>query len=206
MHLISVRLSNAAYGTHGDYHRTLLRRAQIDGQTNGVRYATPIRDYRWYRFDDGGDGSYDREEREAWHVAILRLEQLYPLRTELLEAALKPCADGTPVVWVQEEPANMGAWRYLHEQFGRKLFNRFPFDLVSRPKSASPATGSANAHKLEQAQLIARAFGDPEPDAATVLKPRSRKENDTKDSSDEPAKAEKETRAETKMKESSHAH
>ena len=112
-----------------------------------------------------------REEHNHNDTAIIRVEQLYPLPTEMLEQALKSYADNTPVFWVQEEPANMGAWRYLHERFGRKLFNRFPFDLVSRPESASPATGSANAHKLEQARLVARSFGDPEPDAATVLAP-----------------------------------
>jgi 2-oxoglutarate dehydrogenase E1 component len=104
-----------------------------------------------------------REAHQRNDVAIVRLEQLYPLHAELLEAALKPCPDGAPVFWIQEEPANMGAWRYLHDRFGKKLLSRFPFALVSRFESASPATGSAGAHKLEQARLVARAFGDREP-------------------------------------------
>jgi microsomal dipeptidase-like Zn-dependent dipeptidase len=58
----------AAYGTHGDSHRLPLRRGQIDAQKNGVRYSTPIRDYRWHRFDEGGPEAYDREEREAWQA------------------------------------------------------------------------------------------------------------------------------------------
>jgi len=57
----------------------------------------------------------------------------------------------------------------LHERFRRRLFDRFPFELVGRPESAGPATGSAKAHKLEQARLIAHAFGDPPPDPASVL-------------------------------------
>jgi 2-oxoglutarate dehydrogenase E1 component len=113
-----------------------------------------------------------RAEQKRNDVAILRLEQLYPLPAALLEAALKPYADHTPTLWVQEEPANMGAWRYLHEHFGKKLFGRMPFALVSRFESASPATGSHHAHKLEQAQLIARAFGDAEPDAKQVFAPK----------------------------------
>ena len=113
-----------------------------------------------------------REEHKRTDVAILRLEQLYPLPGALLEKALKPYADNTPVLWVQEEPANMGAWRYLHEHFGKRLFDRLPFALVSRVESASPATGSHHAHKLEQAQLIARAFGYPEPSAAEVFAPK----------------------------------
>ncbi len=113
-----------------------------------------------------------RAEQKRNDVAIIRLEQLYPLPAPLLEAALKPYAEHTPTVWVQEEPANMGAWRYLHEHFGKKLFGRMPFALVSRFESASPATGSHHAHKLEQAQLIARAFGDPEPDVKQVFAPK----------------------------------
>jgi 2-oxoglutarate dehydrogenase E1 component len=104
-----------------------------------------------------------REEHKRGDVTILRLEQLYPLRAGFLEQAMKSYADNTPAIWVQEEPANMGAWRFLHDKFGKKLFDRFPFALVSRPESASPATGSSHAHKMEQAGMVARAFGDMEP-------------------------------------------
>ena len=91
-------------------------------------------------------------------VAILRLEQLYPLRLELIEAALKPYRDNLALVWVQEEPANMGAWPFIRAQFGERLFGRFPVQVVSREESASPATGSHNSHKQEQAEVITRAF------------------------------------------------
>ena len=103
-----------------------------------------------------------RETHKRDDVAIIRLEQLYPLRAAVLESTLKSSAEGTPVFWVQEEPVNMGAWRYLHERFGRNLLGRFPFALVSRPESASPATGSSHAHKLEQENLVRRAFGEAE--------------------------------------------
>lgn len=103
-----------------------------------------------------------RDETKRDDVAIVRLEQLFPLRAEMLETALKPCADGTPVLWVQEEPANMGAWRFLHSRFGHHLLGRFPLALVSRRESASPATGSAHAHRLEQENLVLRAFGEAE--------------------------------------------
>jgi hypothetical protein len=52
----------------------------------------------------------------------------------------------------------MGAWSYLREKFGEKLFGRFPLSVVSRPERASPATGSASRHKQEQEQLVERAF------------------------------------------------
>ncbi|HZT22714.1 MAG TPA: 2-oxoglutarate dehydrogenase E1 component [Verrucomicrobiae bacterium] len=101
-----------------------------------------------------------REKLKRHDVAILRVEQLYPLRDELLESALAKYRQGTPVFWVQEEPANMGAWYEFRVRFGDRLFGRWPFAGISRPASASPATGSSNAHKREQAALIAKAFGE----------------------------------------------
>ena len=91
---------------------------------------------------------------------IVRIEQLYPTPTAALESACSGFPDGTPAVWVQEEPANMGAACFWSLQFGRKLFDRLPFSVVARPPSASPATGSAARHHEEQAQLLAAAFGE----------------------------------------------
>jgi 2-oxoglutarate dehydrogenase E1 component len=90
----------------------------------------------------------------------VRVEQLYPLPAESLRAALGAYRDGTPVFWVQEEPENMGAWHFLRGQLGEKILGKFPFSGIYRPASASPATGSANAHKTEQAELIEQAFSD----------------------------------------------
>jgi len=101
-----------------------------------------------------------REKLKRDDVAILRVEQLYPLPAELLQSALTPYRDGTPVFWVQEEPANMGGWYDFRVRFGDRLFGRWLFAGISRPASASPACGSANAHQREQAALIAQAFGE----------------------------------------------
>jgi len=102
----------------------------------------------------------ERAKSKREDVAILRLEQLYPLSTQTLASALSPYAEGTPVTWVQEEPENMGAWRYLRVRFGERLLGRHPFCGVHRPASSTPATGSASSHKLEQKQLMAKAFGE----------------------------------------------
>ncbi len=102
----------------------------------------------------------ERAKSKREDVAILRLEQLYPLSTQTVASALAPYAEGTPVTWVQEEPENMGAWRYLRVRFGERLLGRHPFCGVHRPASSTPATGSASSHKLEQKQLIAKAFGE----------------------------------------------
>lgn len=106
------------------------------------------------------DLAAERAERKCDDVALVRLEQLYPLADADLSAALEAYPTGTPVWWVQEEPENMGAWRYLRVRFGDTLYGRHPFSGVSRPASASPATGSAAAHKWEQRELLARAFSE----------------------------------------------
>lgn len=98
-----------------------------------------------------------RDELKANDVAILRLEQLYPLDHEIKDA-LAPFADGTPLVWVQDEPHNMGGWRFMLDTLPRHIGNRLPLSCVSRTESASPATGSLAAHKLEQAMLLSDAF------------------------------------------------
>ncbi|MEJ2288551.1 MAG: 2-oxoglutarate dehydrogenase E1 component, partial [Deinococcales bacterium] len=98
-----------------------------------------------------------REERERDDVAILRVEQLYPLAADTVAAALEGFPERAPVLWVQEEPENMGAWRFMRVQWGDRLLGR-RFVGVSRPASASPATGSGAAHKLEQAEVIRTAF------------------------------------------------
>jgi len=100
-----------------------------------------------------------REQLQRDDVAILRLEQFYPFPEEALRKALGKLPDGQTVHWVQEEPWNMGAWMYLRARIGSALFDRLPLEVVCLPESASPATGSSAAHKLEQDDLIGRAFG-----------------------------------------------
>jgi 2-oxoglutarate dehydrogenase complex dehydrogenase (E1) component-like enzyme len=92
-------------------------------------------------------------------VALLRVEQLYPLPGAQIREALDRYPNAQDVIWVQEEPANMGAWQFmavnLPEDLGGRTLRR-----VSRKASASPAVGSAKVHDLEQRELVATAFGD----------------------------------------------
>ncbi|HEV8541404.1 MAG TPA: 2-oxoglutarate dehydrogenase E1 component [Verrucomicrobiae bacterium] len=101
-------------------------------------------------------------------VAIVRIEQLYPLRREVLESDLASYPAGIPAFWVQEEPENMGPWRYMRVNFGQKLFERFPFSGIYREASASPATGSAIYHKKEQERILADAFEQGSATPATI--------------------------------------
>ncbi|HEY3088726.1 MAG TPA: multifunctional oxoglutarate decarboxylase/oxoglutarate dehydrogenase thiamine pyrophosphate-binding subunit/dihydrolipoyllysine-residue succinyltransferase subunit [Jatrophihabitantaceae bacterium] len=90
-------------------------------------------------------------------IAIVRVEQLYPLPVEELRAELDRYPDAQ-LVWVQEEPANQGAWPFmalsLPEHLGGRLLAR-----ASRRASASPAVGSASVHEAQQHEIVAAAFG-----------------------------------------------
>ncbi len=86
-------------------------------------------------------------------VAIVRLEQLYPLPEKQLDAIFAKYKNAK-VRWVQEEPANMGSWMYLLFQFNGKR----TMELVSRETAASPAVGFKKQHDKQQAELVLRAF------------------------------------------------
>ena len=99
-----------------------------------------------------------RREAGRNDVAIVRLEQIYPIN-DTLQEALQPYPSGTPLVWVQEEPKNMGAWYFINARLREKIGERLPLSAVTRAESASPATGSKASHELEQKHLLAEALG-----------------------------------------------
>ncbi len=105
------------------------------------------------------DLAAERDRLGRDDMAVMRLEQIYPLPAKLLEETLAPYPHDVRVRWVQEEPANMGAWPHLRLRFGERLLGRFAFDGVSRPESASPATGSSASHRLEHQILMEKVFG-----------------------------------------------
>jgi multifunctional 2-oxoglutarate metabolism enzyme len=91
-------------------------------------------------------------------VAVVRMEQLYPWPEEALAAILGRYPGADQVVWIQDEPENMGAWSFAHGRLHRLLRERFALSHVSRAESASPATGSAALHLLEEEDILRRAF------------------------------------------------
>jgi 2-oxoglutarate dehydrogenase E1 component len=99
----------------------------------------------------------ERERREAFDVAILTVEQLHPFPEKDLASALSAHAGAREVVWVQEEPANMGALSYVRPRLQRLTGDR-ALTSVKRSASASPATGSSKAHAIEQQSLLDLAF------------------------------------------------
>jgi len=98
-----------------------------------------------------------RHERNVDTVAIVRVEQLYPFPRRELEAVLGRYPNAERVCWVQEEPANMGAWRFA-ERLLRALLGARTLAYVGRDEAASPATGSYKMHQAEEADLVNRAF------------------------------------------------
>ena len=100
----------------------------------------------------------ERAKRKDMSVGIVFVEQLYPWPEKELQAALDQHASAQEIVWVQEEPANMGAFFYVMPLLKRMVGDRALLS-VKRTASASPATGSAKAHEMEEKTLIDLAFG-----------------------------------------------
>jgi len=103
---------------------------------------------------------YDLAERRraagTSDTALVRLERLYPLSSQQIAAELGRYPESAELIWVQDEPANMGAWPYmalhLPEKTGRGIA------VISRPPSSAPASGSAKTHAAEQAAILEAVF------------------------------------------------
>jgi 2-oxoglutarate dehydrogenase E1 component len=98
-----------------------------------------------------------REDHGFEDVAIVRLEQLHPFPFDELRKTLVRYA-AHEVVWVQEEPWNMGGWSYVSDRITRVLPEGRGLRYVGRPESASPATGSYRLHEEEQAEFVRESF------------------------------------------------
>ena len=96
-------------------------------------------------------------------IAVTRLEQMYPFPHEAVLEQLAMLRPETSVIWLQEEPENMGAWTFVRDRFNRLLNKKSlrPIHYVGRPASASPATGSAHVHHAEQEAIIREALSLP---------------------------------------------
>jgi 2-oxoglutarate dehydrogenase E1 component len=102
----------------------------------------------------------EREKQGREEVAIVRLEQLYPLPLKQLQAIFTKYAQAKHCEWVQEEPVNMGAWKFISQNmvFGPG-FAMPTLHHTARPASGSPATGSSRLHKIQQKLIVEKALG-----------------------------------------------
>jgi 2-oxoglutarate dehydrogenase E1 component len=94
----------------------------------------------------------------ATNVAVCRVEQLYPFPNVALRGLLDSYPSMREVVWLQEEPENMGAWEFLRPLLEELLGDRLPLRYIGRPRSASPSEGSAAWHQLNQKAIVERAY------------------------------------------------
>ena len=98
-----------------------------------------------------------RDETNA-PAAVVRLEQLYPFPHDELAEIFSRYPQVKAIRWVQDEPKNMGGWPFVHARLYDALPGDIQLEVVARPESASPATGSATVHDQEQQELLTRAF------------------------------------------------
>jgi 2-oxoglutarate dehydrogenase E1 component len=98
--------------------------------------------------------------KETASVAIIRVEQLAPFQHTAIRQAVERYPNADEIVWLQEEPQNMGAWTYMEPRL-RGLLDR-EVRYIGRPERASPAEGAAQLHAMEQARIVAAAFVEPD--------------------------------------------
>ena len=95
----------------------------------------------------------EKEDKGINDIALVRLEQLYPLPEKQIVDVLKKYKDAENIIWAQEEPENMGAWMHI-----LSTLRDIPFQLVSRSASGSPATGSSKLHTIRHQQVVDKVF------------------------------------------------
>jgi 2-oxoglutarate dehydrogenase E1 component len=104
------------------------------------------------------------ERTTAERVAVARVEQLAPFQNSALRQLIAGYPHLQEIVWVQEEPRNMGPWSYMEPRLRELVGDQYTVRYIGRPERASPAVGSLATHNEEQARIVAAAYADaPEP-------------------------------------------
>ena len=101
----------------------------------------------------------EAEKMKEGRPAMIRIEQLYTFPWEEIRAVLSHYRGATTIVWAQEEPQNMGAWRFLEPKLRELLPAGAELEYVGRPERASPAEGYPAAHTAEQSRIVSEALG-----------------------------------------------
>jgi len=99
-----------------------------------------------------------RTDNNIEDVAIIRIEQYYPYPSKELKRMIKNYSSVDKIVWIQEEPRNMGAWNFLLPLINKDIDRDLEIYYVGRPPSASPAVGSSKFSTQHQRDLIRKAF------------------------------------------------
>jgi len=130
------------------------RYRETDGPAAGVRKVLMCSGKIYYEL------AAARDKREIDDTAIVRIEQLYPVPDRQLAAVLDRYPNAEDIRWVQEEPANQGAWPFFGLVLPEMLPRLIGFKRVSRRRMAAPAAGSSKVHEVEQTALINEALAD----------------------------------------------
>ena len=162
----AAHLAEAAGGVHAQEHVAASGRVfadrefygqQISERAAGHGSAIGQQDFAVLPEKSGTSFAPSARRRNDTSTAIVFLEQLYPFPEADLNAEFERTPNARDIVWVQEEPANMGALSYVLPRLRRIAGNKAVLS-VKRSASASPATGSAKAHEVEQKTLLTLAF------------------------------------------------
>jgi 2-oxoglutarate dehydrogenase E1 component len=138
--------------TQGSFQRVIADRG--DPKPEAVRRVILSAGKIFYELEE------ERKKRADERTVLLRLEQLYPFPAEELLAQLTRYPKAKELFWVQEEPENMGAWTYMAPRLTALTHGKLPPRYIGREASASPATGSHDAHILEQAAIVTATFAE----------------------------------------------
>lgn len=101
----------------------------------------------------------DKEDMDWSSLKIVRVEQLYPFPKDELQEVVQQLPNLKEVIWVQEEPQNMGAWFFIEPRLRILLDKKIEIQYVGRPHRSSPATGDPKVHKREQKKIVNKALG-----------------------------------------------
>jgi 2-oxoglutarate decarboxylase len=107
-----------------------------------------------------GKVAYKLLERRPASIAVVRVEQLYPWPADQVAEVIARYEHASDIVWVQEEPENMGAWGFVHHRLQAVVGEDYQVSHVSRPEAGAPAAGSSTFHELEEKNLLERAVGE----------------------------------------------
>jgi len=100
------------------------------------------------------------ERARTTGVAVIRVEQLAPFQNTAIANVIANYPKLMEIVWLQEEPRNMGSWLFVRPRLRELVDQTFPIRYVGRPERSSPAEGSLDRHNMEQAAIVAEAFAD----------------------------------------------
>ncbi len=103
--------------------------------------------------------AFARRDQTGAHAVITRVEQLYPWPADQVAEVVASHPNARRIVWLQEEPENMGAWNFVKGRLYERHGDTHKIQRFSRPESGSPSTGSARIHAQEHDQLLGSLFG-----------------------------------------------